>query len=56
MRRGNINVIVTPEMEFFDRFMAATELARRFNLMEKVDRIALFQAVLYGVKAQNLES
>ena len=56
MRRGNVNVIVTPYMEFFDRFIAATELARRFNLMAKVDRITLFQAVLYGVNAHNLEA
>ena len=55
LRRGDTNVIVTPDREFFERFRTATELAKRFNLLEKSDRIALFQAVLYGVNATNLE-
>jgi hypothetical protein len=45
---GNINVILTTELQFYDRFMVATELAKRFDLKEKTDRIALFQGVLYG--------
>jgi len=53
-RRGNINLIVTPDLEFFDLFMTATHLAKHFNLLEKQDRIALFQAILYGVKTKNL--
>lgn len=53
-RRGNLNIITTQSPQFFDRFMTATDLARRFNLMAKSDRIALFQAVLYGVGADNL--
>lgn len=55
-RKGRVNVITTPDHDFFLRFMAATELARRFNLQRKADRIALFQAVLYGVAAENLEA
>jgi hypothetical protein len=54
-RRGSENLIVTSDHEFFDKFVCATELAKRFNLTSKADRIALFQAVLYGVKADNLE-
>lgn len=54
-RRGNLNVITTESREFFERFSTATELARRFNLLAKADRIALFQAVLYGVRAPDLE-
>ncbi len=54
-RKGNINLIVTTSFDFFDLFCTATQLAKRFNLMAKADRIALFQAVLYGVKAHNLE-
>lgn len=42
------NLIITDDEEFFDRFMAATSVAKRLNLLEKDDRIALFQAVLYG--------
>ena len=56
LRRGEINLILTDKEEFFDLFVSATELARRFNLVKKADRIALFQVVLYGVKAHNLQS
>ena len=54
-RRGETNVIVTPFLEFFEKFRAATHIAKRLNIMAKSDRIALFQAVLYGVKVENLE-
>jgi len=47
-RNGAVNVIATCEEWFFNRFMAATSIAKRFNLLRKDDRIALFQAVLYG--------
>lgn len=50
-KRERINVIATCSPEFFNRFMIATALAKRFNLMLKRDRIALFQGVLYGVEA-----
>jgi hypothetical protein len=54
-RRGDLNVIITQDSDFFERFTTASELARRFNLLRKCDRIALFQAVLYGVRADHLE-
>lgn len=54
-RLGDLNVVTTPDTDFFDRFMTATHLAKRFNLIDKADRIALFQAVLYGVRAERLE-
>lgn len=47
-RIGDVNLIVTIDSGFFDRFMAATSVAKRLNLLDKSDRIALFQAVLYG--------
>ncbi len=46
-RHGAINLIVTDDESFYDLFMLATGLAKRFNLLEKNDRIALFQGVLY---------
>lgn len=55
-RRGDINIVTTESVEFFDLFMTATYLAKRFNLLIKNDRIALFQAVLYGVRTPNLEA
>ena len=54
-RKGTMNIVTTESEEFFDRFMTATALAKRFNLLAKADRIALFQAVLYGVNAEDLE-
>ncbi len=54
LRRGRLNLILTDQLEFFNLFVSATELARRFNLRNKADRIALFQVVLYGVEAHNL--
>ena len=46
--KGEINLIVTTCGKFFVKFMAATSVAKRLNLLDKSDRIALFQAVLYG--------
>lgn len=49
-RKGEVNIIVTRSPTFFKAFMAATHVAKRLNLREKADRIALFQAVLYRNK------
>lgn len=46
-KRGNINVLVTDDDQYYAAFMAATHVAKRLNLMKKSDRICLFQAVLY---------
>ena len=43
-----INLILTTSNIFYQRFLAATAVAKRLNLLNKPDRIALFQAVLYG--------
>lgn len=46
--RDELNLIVTSSDDFYNKFMAATSIAKRFNLLEKADRVALFRAVLYG--------
>jgi len=46
-RRGELNLIVTEDVRFYERFMLATEVATELNLLEKKDRIVLFQAILY---------
>lgn len=46
-RFGDINLIVTAKKPFARRHRLATKLCTRFNLMDKQDRIALFQAILY---------
>jgi hypothetical protein len=47
-RRDDLNLIVTDDGRFYEKFSIATDLAKRFNLLHKRDRVALFQAVLYG--------
>lgn len=47
-KKDDLNFIVTADAAFFKKFMAATSVARRLNLLDKADRVALFQAVLYG--------
>jgi hypothetical protein len=42
------NIIVTDSIVFHKRFLAATGVAKRLNLLEKSARVDLFQAVLYG--------
>jgi hypothetical protein len=48
-RKGEINLIVTDSPEYFRRFLTATVVATRLNLLKKDDRIALHRAVLYGM-------
>jgi len=45
---GDVNLIITKSQSFSHRFLAATSIAKGLNLLEKADRVALFQAVLYG--------
>lgn len=46
--QGELNVILTESEHFFERFMLATRVAKKLNLLHKVHRIDLFQAILYG--------
>ena len=46
--KGDINLILTADTEFYERFVAATTVARRLNVLDKEDRKALFRAALYG--------
>lgn len=48
-RRDNINLIITENREFFQKWVEGTQLAKKMNLLKKEDRITLFQYVLYGV-------
>ncbi len=46
-RKNHINYIVTQNSDFYDKFVLATEIAKRLNLLDKEDRIKLFQFMLY---------
>lgn len=44
----DVNLIITGNEDFYKKFLIATKCAKRLNLLDKSDRIALFQAILYG--------
>lgn len=44
----NTNILITANRNFHDRFLAATALAKKYNLKTRPERVELFQAVLYG--------
>ena len=48
VRNGNINLIVTECEWFYGRLVTATECAKKLNLLDKADRVSLFQGILYG--------
>lgn len=49
LRRGELNLIASDDEAFIQEFRAATSIAKKFNLLKRDDRVALFQAVLYGM-------
>lgn len=51
LRLNEVNLIITEQIHWWDKFLAASSVAKRFNLLSKGDRIALFRAVLYGERA-----
>ncbi len=46
-KRGIINLIVTFDATFYKRFVKATEVAKKLNLLDKQQRIDLFDFVMY---------
>lgn len=44
----NTNILITANRNFHNRFLAATSLAKKYNLKTRPERVELFQAVLYG--------
>jgi hypothetical protein len=48
LRKQSVNLILTNCQQFFGRFQLATRVATKLGLTNKGDRIALFQALLYG--------
>jgi hypothetical protein len=47
-KKGEVNYIITPSQDFFDKFCAATLSAKEMNLTDKQDRIKHFRKYLYG--------
>lgn len=44
-RKGDINLIVTANTEYYRRWRACTAAAKQMNLMQKKDRVKLFQTI-----------
>jgi len=49
-RKGEFNIIMTSDPLFYKYFEAATSVAKKLNLLNKDDRIMLFNAVMNGTK------
>lgn len=47
-RKGELNLIVFDQRNGYDLMVTATHLAKRFNLVDKQDRIDLFDAIRGG--------
>lgn len=47
LRKGEINLIVTEESSFYNKFILATHVCKALNLLDKEQRITVFQAILY---------
>ena len=46
--KGEINLILVWELEFYKRHACATALCKHLNLLSKADRQAAFRAMLYN--------
>jgi len=49
-KKGTTNYIVTMDEDLFGKWVLATNIAKRLNLLKKEDRVKLFQYVLYEAK------
>lgn len=52
-KKGITNYIITCNEEFFSKFMKATTICKTLNVLNKEDRIRVFQWELYGVEVSN---
>ncbi len=46
-RLNNINLIITTNREWYNKWVLATKVAKNLNLKVKADRVMLFKAILY---------
>ena len=47
-KQGQINYIITDSIKWFENMKVATKLAKKLNLLDKQQRIDLFDYVMYG--------
>ncbi len=48
LRKAYLNICVTTDIDLYKRTVLATDLAKRFNLLNKQDRVGLFNAIQFG--------
>lgn len=48
MRKDNINFLISKDKEWCKKHRIATRLCKKLKLNGKADRVAVFQALLYG--------
>ncbi len=48
LRKAYLNICVTTDIDLYKRTVLATDLAKRFNLLNKQDRVDLFNAIQFG--------
>ena len=48
LRFGELNFIVTDDVQWFDKFLTASYFAKKYNVTNKVERIELFDSVMRG--------
>lgn len=47
-KRDDVNIILTANSTFYAKFLLASSVCKKLNLLKKPDRIDVFQAILYG--------
>ena len=55
IRKGNINLIVTEDKQWYDKFLLATHICKTLNVMDKKNRVMVFQAILYSIKKEGIQ-
>ncbi|OAM52917.1 hypothetical protein A7981_05630 [Methylovorus sp. MM2] len=48
-RKGEFNIIVTDKCSFFSSMVLSTQVCKKLNLLNKADRIMVFDAIQKGV-------
>lgn len=48
LRKGKLNYLLTDSQDYYDKFEEATKVATKLNLLQKEQRIALFNYIING--------
>lgn len=48
LKQGEVNLIITDNRGYYEKFMLATHVCKSLNVLDKQHRITVFQSILYG--------